>query len=278
MWLTWSELLLLPLWWQMCIAAGFGVIIGSFLNVYLYRFHTGRSLAGDSHCLSCGTSLRWYELFPVLSYLALRGRCRSCGSYIPVRYALVEGLAGILFILGWLQATSFLELVWWWALVSVLLLIVVYDLYHYIIPDAFTIAVAVLAGLQLIYQYWWVDTPMIELGYTALAATLGAGFFYGLWWYSGGQWLGFGDVKLILPLGLIVGPVGVFSMIVASFWIGAIVSLAIIGLQAWLRRGQPVLRSGSKGLTMKSAVPFAPFLVAGALLVLFTSFNALTFF
>ena len=76
----------------------FGVIIGSFLNVYIYRFHTGKSLSGHSHCLSCGTPLKPYELIPLLSYVFLRGRCRTCGCKIPARYFLVELTAGLLVI------------------------------------------------------------------------------------------------------------------------------------------------------------------------------------
>jgi leader peptidase (prepilin peptidase)/N-methyltransferase len=190
----------------------------------------------------------------------------------------VETATGGLFIVGWLQAQSLVEVLWWWVLLSVLLLIVVYDLHHYIIPDGFTVMVTLLAILKLGYEYWWIGTSLTTIGYTALAATLGAAFFYGLWWYSGGRWLGFGDVKLVWPLGLLVGALGVFSMIVASFWVGAVVSLGVLGYQRWQVRGKPPLRQVAAGLTMKSAVPFAPFLVAGALLVLCFNFNALSLF
>jgi len=94
----------LPTSFLLIIAFGFGIIIGSFLNVYLYRFHTGKSLSGSSHCLSCATPLKFYELVPLFSYLFLRGRCRTCSSLVPSRYFLVELLTGILFVICALTA------------------------------------------------------------------------------------------------------------------------------------------------------------------------------
>jgi len=95
---------LVPLWWWVVTAFGFGVIIGSFLNVLIYRFHTGKSLSGHSHCLSCGTRLCWFELLPLVSYLGLRGRCRTCGCRIPNRYFLVEFATGMAFVGAVVQA------------------------------------------------------------------------------------------------------------------------------------------------------------------------------
>lgn len=266
----------LPLCYQYFFATVFGLIIGSFLNVYIYRLHTGKSLAGHSHCMSCGTGLRSYELVPLFSYLFLRGRCRTCGCYIPIRYFIVELLTGMLFLAAYTIASSLIELLYLWLLLSILVVITVYDIRHFIIPDRLTIA------LGLITLAWqgrllYLGGTFYELGVTVGAALLGAGFFYFLWFISGGRWLGFGDVKLAFPLGLLVGPLAVFSMIVFSFWIGAGVSLALIGM-AKLIRGQFRLRNRIFSLTIKSVVPFAPFLIAGSLLVLFTQINVLAFF
>jgi prepilin signal peptidase PulO-like enzyme (type II secretory pathway) len=98
-----------------------------------------------------------------------------------------------------------------------------------------------------------------------------------LWIISKGEWLGFGDVKLVFPLGLLVGPGSVFSFIVLSFWIGAIVSLVLLGIQK-VQRGKSHLRLLAPTITMKTAVPFAPFLIVGALVTFFTHFNVLTLF
>jgi len=268
---------LVPLWLLLTVVFGFGVIIGSFLNVYLYRFHTGKSLGGHSHCLSCAKPLTWYELIPLVSYLGLRGRCRGCGCHIPVRYFVVELTTGGLFVLAALLATTVLEFFWLTAVLVILLLITVYDYYHFIIPDEMTLAVTALAASWLGIQYWQGVLTLETLVWTVGASFVGAGFFFFLWFVSGGRWLGFGDVKLAIPLGLLVGPLGVFSFIVLSFWIGAVISLIILGWQKY-ERGKRRLHLSAETLTMKSAVPFAPFMIAGAVTVYVTQFNVLSLF
>lgn len=256
------------------IAFGFGAIIGSFLNVYIYRFHTGRSLAGRSHCLSCGTPLRAYELLPILSYLWLRGRCRTCGCAFTARYFFVELVTGLLFVLAVYHTQILNELFLLVLLLSILVVIFIYDIRHFIIPDSLTIASTVMAvGLMIVYYGTQWNYYLIDLA----AAALGSSFLFLLWFVSKGQWLGFGDVKLAIPLGLMVGASKVFSMIVFSFWIGAAVSLLLVGL-AKLERGKLTLPFLPAGLTIKSVVPFAPFLIAGSLLVFFTNLNVLTIF
>jgi len=269
--------LLLPAWSLYLVVLLFGVIIGSFLNVYIYRFHTGKSLNGSSHCLSCAKPLCWYELFPLLSYLGLRGRCRGCGCRIPVRYFVVELFTGMLFVLGASVASGLIEFVWLLGMLIVLLLITVYDYYHYIIPDEFSIALMVLMTSWLSWQWWNGVLSPVDLLWTVGGALAAAAFFFALWAVSRGAWLGFGDVKLAIPLGLWVGPMGVFSFVVGSFWVGAIISIFIL---CWHRfeRGQKRLQLSSQTLTMKSAVPFAPFMILGAALVYFLQFDALSLF
>jgi leader peptidase (prepilin peptidase)/N-methyltransferase len=221
--------------------------------------------------------LRWFELFPLFSYLALRGRCRGCGCAIPVRYFLVEFLTALFFASVLFVTTVPIEILFYWIILSVLVVILVYDIRHFIIPDELTIALVGLSTLLYGYRYFLVgikaETLLIDIG----AALAGAGFFYFLWAISKGKWLGFGDVKLAFPLGLLVGADYVFSMIVLSFWIGAGVSLILVGL-AKLQRGKLRLRFGTAKLTIKSVVPFAPFLIAGCLLVFFTHLNVLNLF
>lgn len=265
----------LPVWYSLAATFVFGVIIGSFLNVVIYRFHTGKSLSGSSHCLSCQVPLRFFDLFPLVSYLVLRGRCRRCSARIPSRYFWVELLTGVLFLLTALTA------VWWlwvplWCLMAVLVVVLVYDLAHLIIPDSLTYTVTALASLYVGYLTWLLLDPTIPLFY--LTGALGAyGFFAGLWWYSGGQWIGYGDAKLAAPLAFMLGPVGAFSLVVLSFWIGAILSLGLLGVQ-WLRRrwGKTRLPFSVVPLTMKSEVPFAPFLILAFWLVFFWRVDVLT--
>jgi leader peptidase (prepilin peptidase)/N-methyltransferase len=266
----------LPPVWFFTIAFFYGLIIGSFLNVVIYRFHTGKSLSGHSHCLSCGTRLRWYELFPLFSYLGLRGRCSSCGSYIPSRYFLVELLTGLLFVGAAAKTDSILSLLYLWVMLSICVVIVVYDMRHFIIPDSLTLALTILALFRLGYL-WYTGLAFTTLLISVLAALGGVLFFYLLWLISKGQWIGFGDVKLAFPLGLMVGTYLVFSMVVYSFWIGAVISLCLVGLSK-LQRGKLCLRLGLRNLTIKSVVPFAPFLIAGCLFTLFTQLDVLTLF
>lgn len=258
------------------IAAGFGLIIGSFLNVYIYRFHTGRSLAGSSHCMSCGEGLRWYELFPVISFLCLFGRCRTCGCRIPSRYALVESVTAVLFVLTALLFSNMYYILFWWIIMAILVVIVVYDINHYIIPDSLVAALTLLLAGYLSVELYY-GRVSESIGWDVFAAACASLFFFTLWFVSKGTWLGFGDVKLAFPLGLIVGADLVFSMVVFSFWIGTVISLVLVGYAA-LERGKLGLRSHGHGLTMKSVVPFAPFLIAGCLLVFFTNINVISIF
>ncbi len=267
---------MLPLWYQWMFVLVFGLIIGSFLNVVIYRLHTGKSLNGHSHCLSCGSGLKAYELIPLISYLFLRGRCRSCGCYIPVRYFLVELCTAILFFISYQIASDVYELVFLWATMALLVLITVYDIRHYIVPDMLT-ALLTLSAILWYGSLLLRGADWVAVAEAIVAALLGSGFFFLLWFVSKGAWLGFGDVKLAFPLGLIAGPAMVFSMVVYSFWVGAIVSLLLIGIGKYVR-GQIRLRKWFPSLTIKSVVPFAPFMIAGCLIVLFTHFNVLSLF
>lgn len=268
---------LVPLGLWYIIAFSFGVVIGSFLNVFIYRFHTGKSLNGQSHCLSCGVELVWFDLFPLASYLVLRARCRRCGCRIPARYFLIELATGLLFMLALVETFEVVAIFILWYVLAVLLCIFVYDLYHFIIPDSLAVALGVGVGVWYGYQWWGGMVSLEQVMVSVGAAALGSAFFLALWLISKGQWIGFGDVKLALPLGLLVGAGGVFSFVVLSFWIGAIISLLLLTWQ-WLRRGQADLHLPSRALTMKSAVPFAPFLIASGLVVFFTQFNVLQLF
>jgi len=253
----------------------FGVIIGSFLNVVLYRLHTGKSLSGHSHCMSCGKRLRAIELVPLFSYLALRGRCKGCQAAIPSRYFFVELMTGLLFVAVVATAEDLASLLFMLVFTALLIVVAVYDYRHLIIPDDMVFlltAVAVLqAGYLLLMSH---DTLAFALSFGA--AFLGSIFFYSLWYMSAGKWIGFGDVKLAFPLGLMVGATAVFSMIVLSFWVGAVVGLGILALQYGLRKWGRSGRFLKRKLTMKSALPFAPFLIVGFLIVYLAEVNVVS--
>ena len=267
----------IPFYLVVLYAFIFGVIIGSFLNVYIYRFHTGKSLAGGSHCLSCTTPLCWFDLFPLISYLVLRGRCRCCGSCIPSRYFWVELITGLLFVTVVYTSSSIALWPINFFLMSLLVIVAVYDLYHFVIPDEFVYTLSalaiILAGIGL-YQ----THDLVELLWNTLASFLAFGFFASLWAYSKGRWVGLGDAKLALPLGFIVGIGGVFSMLVLSFWIGTALSLLMIVGQKIRVRGKLRLHFMDAPLTIKSEVPFAPFLILGFLAVYLFQFDVLQLF
>ncbi len=247
-----------------------GLIIGSFLNVVIYRYNTGRTLSGRSGCLSCGKKLTWYELVPVLSFLVQRGKCRLCYSKISWQYPLVELSTGLLFVLVYLQlAPSNWPLFAFYAFtVSLLMVITVYDLRHQIIPDLF-VGLFILAGL--VYPFFFPG-----LIFTKLVFVLGGGVvtalpLFILWAISHGRWLGFGDVKLALGLGLFLGVRDGLSALMLAFWLGALVGLALIAVSNLLKKRK-------KSYNMKSEVPFAPFLIVSFLITLFFNFNVIDVF
>lgn len=248
----------------------FGLIVGSFLNVVILRHQTGRSLSGRSGCFSCGKKLNWYELIPILSFLSQRGRCRACRSKISWQYPLVELLTGLLFTLVyWHFAGNWPEIIFSWVITSLLIVIAVYDLKHQIIPDRFVFALILLAFFQPIIL---LESPiLLNLGWGVLGGLAVSLPLFLLWLVSRGRWLGFGDVKLALGVGLLLGWRFGLSALMLSFWLGAIIGLFLI---AW---GKTQLWRKGKSYTMKSEVPFAPFLILGFWLVFFFSINVLIF-
>lgn len=238
-----------------------GTVIGSFLNVVIYRMHTGRSINGRSHCMTCGAYLKWYDLLPLVSYVSLRGKCRNCRAHIPSRYFIIELITGLTFILLWLHFQNNLLLFALNAIFfSVLIVLTVYDLRHLIIPDELTILLLATSIIYVVYEYSAFTSWKLPLT-QVLAALAGAGFYAALWYVSRGRWIGFGDAKLAVPLGIVVGAGGVFSLVVLSFWIGSIISVAILLIQKLLKQGKTRLLFHGGPLTMKSEVPFAPFLI-----------------
>lgn len=231
-----------------------GLAVGSFLNVLVLRFKTS-SIAGRSFCFSCGRGLRWYELVPVLSFAMQGGRCRTCRAKISWQYPLVELLTGAIFVFVFYAAASLTEFLFAAVFFSILIFAAVYDALHKIIPEEAVYSAAVLSALFLLYKYYavggisWIDASAgVILGLPLAALT----------YFSGGRLMGLGDAKLMFPIGTFLGISAGASALILSFWLGAFVSLILIGV----RQIRP-LNSGKKPLTMKSEVPFAPFLVAG---------------
>ena len=258
----------------------FGAIIGSFLNVVLYRHNTTMTLMGRSFCFSCNKQLTWKELFPIASFLALRGKCRFCKSKIDKQYSLVEATMGILSVLlfwklgGLAVFTDKVFAVdgvdWVWVLSTALLftlfcllvLIVVYDLKHKIIPDNFSYAFAALSLIKILF--FSTTFPFTLTSWDLFAGLILASPFALLWLISQGRWMGLGDAKLALGIGWFLGLKAGFVSIVLAFWIGAIFGVTLIGINKLQKTSL-----FKHHVTMKSEIPFAPFLILGLLLVYF---------
>jgi leader peptidase (prepilin peptidase)/N-methyltransferase len=211
----------------------------------------------------------------VFSYLVLRGRCSACGSFIPYRYALVELLTASAFVLAYLKAGDWLELGLLLALLSLLIVGLVYDFYHMIIPDEVSYGAAALALALVSWQTYQYGDWQILIN-AVLGATISFFIFAGLWYFSKGKAFGFGDAKLVISLGAITGLSAIFSFIVFSFWIGAAVSLVIIAFQRTILNKTYGFTAWRR-VNIKSEVPFAPFMAASFVLVYFFNVDILNF-
>lgn len=264
-----------------------GAIIGSFLNVVIYRLGTGRPPTGRSACLSCGRTLSSLDLVPIFSFLALVGRCRYCKSRISVQYPLVELLSALLFMFLFFHYEKFLRNLSLVAvgefglsliIASILIVIFVYDVRHKIIPDLLVYSFILLGGLIALIRF----KNTFSLGFPFFSyLDLSAGFlfflfFYFLWKISDGRWLGLGDGKLSLGIGLTLGFSQGLSSLVIGFWLGAIIGILLIALSRLL----PLIRlkRGGIRITMKTEIPFAPFLLLGMAGVFFLKLNVFSLF
>lgn len=220
-----------------------GLVVGSFLNVVIYRLPRGESLAWPgSHCPSCGHAVRWYDNIPVLSFALLGGRCRDCRAHISARYPLVEGLTGCLFLAAFLIHGAEWRTLQLLVFLAISVTVAFIDIDRRIIPDKIVLPGAVLGLASSVFlspERWW----------TFVAAGLGAaGFLFvlGLLWPGG---MGFGDVKFALFMGFVLGA-GVIVALFAAFLVGGVAGLVL-------------LAAGLKKRTDK--VPFGPYLSLGAL-------------
>jgi len=242
----------------------FGLIIGSFINVAILRFGA-RALAGRSACMSCGKKIEWFDLIPLFSWLVLRGRCRQCRSRISIQYPAVELSTGILFALvGGAELVPIAKIIG--LLISALLIaIAAYDIRHTIIPDAWVWSFNALALLSavIIPPYSIHDTLYSFLAGPAVALPI-----FALWLVSNGRWMGLGDPKLALGIGWLLGSLYGMVALLIAFVTGAVVGLLLIFFSSdfWNRFASQFIPHRfwyrrDKGITMKSEIPFGPFLI-----------------
>jgi len=243
-----------------------GLCIGSFLNCAIYRVEQEKSfLKGRSFCPNCKHELNWKDLFPVFSYLFLAGKCRYCKAKISWLYPAVEISTALIFLLiffssplyfnfqsfeNWGIGTiwQFLSLGFWFYITSVLIFIFVYDLKHYLIPDKVLLpAIIVAIVYRLVFNFSLLQNYLI-------AILIGAGFFLAIFLVSQGRWMGFGDVKLAVLLGLITGFPNILVALFLAFFFGAVVGVALM------------IQHKKK---INSEIPFGPFLIIGTFVAIF---------
>lgn len=239
-----------------------GATIASFIGVVIERIHTGASWINDrSRCDSCATTLTVRDLVPVLSWLLHLGKCRSCGSRVPARHAVVEGIAALVFFSAFVFFGLTPALALFTVAVSLLLFIVLYDVRHTIVPMKPVVAFVVVA---LVFRA--VVAPFAPvLGLALIVAGVAGTVFLLFHVFSRGRAMGLGDTPVVLGLSLLVGPSSVVTGVLFSFWIGALY-------------GVVVLASTPRGHRMGIEVPFVPFLALGFLLAYFTGWNPLPIF
>ncbi len=232
-----------------------GLIVGSFLNVVIYRMPRGLSVVKPrSYCTKCGHKIRWYENIPVLSYIFLRGKCSSCGEKISVRYPLIEILTGLAAVAAYLKWGLTVDFIFNFLFLSLLIAITFIDIDFKIIPDELN-----LVGffLGIVYSFFRHDFSVFD---AFLGAVVGAGFLFLIGYlyfkFKGIEGLGFGDVKLMAFIGTYLGWFGSLFTIFFGSLLGAIVGITV----AYIK--------GEKNKN-RYEIPFGPFLATGAAIYLF---------
>ncbi len=246
----------------------FGTIIGSFINVVIYRTLKKESwVKGRSKCENCQKQIQWFDNLPLLSFFILGGKCRHCKTSISISHPVVEFLTGSLFV-WWYWGGSlffriteaplqFIQPIFWLLVGLILVIIFCVDILYFIIPDE---AVIALTSLTVLYRVSLVTTGVMQLPDLgrAILGSLGLSlFFYGIGVLyekiTKKSGMGFGDVKLVFPLGLLMGWPNLLVGIFLSFIFGSVVGVALILL-------------GKR--KFQQAIPFGPFLIAGTITAL----------
>jgi len=234
----------------------FGLAIGSFLNVVIYRLRFGDSpMKGRSYCDHCKKKISWFDNIPLLSFVLLGGKCRQCKKKIPVDYPLVEFLVGLQFVwVYWLLKVNFsffgswegfyslALLIYWLLLFAGSLTIAVYDLKYMIIPDEVLWPLVGISFLRLFISHQW------QVLWSAVGSSL---FIWLIWMITKGKGMGFGDVKLTFLMGLVLG----WPMIIVAYFI-AFLTGAITGVILMLVNKKK----------FKDKIAFGPFLILGMIM------------
>lgn len=224
----------------------YGLFIGSFLNVCIFRIPAGISIVKPpSSCGNCGHRLNYIDMMPIVNYIINKGKCRYCKSPYSMQYPLIELLNGILYALVALKYGFNLNAIMYCLIVSMLIVISLIDLKHKIIPDSLNITGAIIGIIYIILNKTIIFDRLIGL-------SIGLGLFLAIAVLTSA--MGGGDIKLMAVLGLIFGIKGVLFITLFSFVIGAIISVVLL-----------ILKMKSR----KDEIPFGPFISLSALIYIF---------
>jgi leader peptidase (prepilin peptidase)/N-methyltransferase len=258
------------------ITFALGACLGSFLNVCIHRIPADESVVHPgSRCPRCRTPIAWHDNVPVLSWLWLRARCRSCQAPIPARYPLIEIATGTLAVLALAAFGPSAEAGIAFAFTAALLLITFIDLDHRFIPDEVSLP-GIVVGLAASF----LDAPPTPLE-SLLGTLAGGGILWAVAWgyerATGVEGMGLGDVKLLAMIGAFLGWQAIPLVLIVASVTGSLAGLVLIVVRGGSRTGRRVVRllgiralpSFARRAARRTAIPFGPFLALGALLALY---------
>jgi len=246
-----------------------GACVASFLNVVAWRMPRGESIVSPpSHCPKCNAPIKWWQNIPILSWLALRGRCANCSKPISPRYIVVEAIGGCLFLAVFWRILASAQVVHWpdvvtlvamWAWVAMMLVGSVIDFDHKLLPDFVTVG-----GMVLGVAHWAFRSIILHSPFYILHSIAGLAFGFGLLWlvrFFGSkafkrEAMGMGDVFLMGAVGALFGPVAVLVTLILSSVFGSVVGLSAVALS-------------KTRLGRFTEIPYGPYICLGCLVWMF---------
>ena len=212
----------------------YGIIVGSFLNVCIYRIPLKESVVTTrSHCMRCGYKLKWYDLVPVFSYVFLRGRCRKCGDRISPQYPIIELLNGIVWVLTFIYTGINITSLIYSLVISALIVLSVIDFRTFEIPVSINVYIGIMALVNIATDYEHILTYIIGM-------IIVSGVLYLMYFLSNGRAIGGGDVKLMAACGLLLG----WKLIIVAFIFGCLYASVIHILRMVISKKDHMLAMG----------------------------------
>lgn len=233
----------------------YGIVIGSFLNVCIYRIPEKTSIVvGRSHCMSCNKPIKWYDLIPILSFLFLMGKCRNCKTKISIQYPIIEALNGILYVLvfyiyGWNNLYEIILSSCYCLIISALIVLSVIDFKTNTIPFGINIFILIVGFAEVFARYFLNGRRMDQIIEHLIGFLVVSLILFIIFYLSKGQWIGGGDIYLMAAAGLVLG----WKLVILAFFTGCILGAVIHPIRMKIKHVDRVLA-------------FGPYLSAGILL------------